>query len=64
MHGARLMFDVHNDGLPGHIALWMPYFRVLDPLRYRNFMRELATQVATRNEGSQHDAAEGQMGRE
>jgi hypothetical protein len=33
-------FDVHNDmDFREHIARWMPYFRVLDPLRYRDFIR-------------------------
>ena len=45
-------FDVHNDmDFREHIARWMPYFRVLEPSRYREFIRGIATQVATRNEG-------------
>ena len=44
-------FDVHNDmDFREHIARWMPYFQVLKPARYREFIRELAAQVATRNE--------------
>jgi predicted DNA-binding transcriptional regulator YafY len=45
-------FDVHNDmDFREHIARWMPYFRVLDPSRYRDYIRGIATEVATRNEG-------------
>jgi hypothetical protein len=44
-------FDVHNDmDFREHIARWMPFFRVLEPARYREFIRGLAAQVATRNE--------------
>ena len=45
-------FDVHNDmDFREHIARWMPYFRVLGPAKYREFILGLAAQVATRNEG-------------
>jgi predicted DNA-binding transcriptional regulator YafY len=45
-------FAVHNDmDFRDHIARWIPYFRVLEPARYRDFIRGVATQVATRNEG-------------
>jgi predicted DNA-binding transcriptional regulator YafY len=45
-------FDVHNDmDFREHIARWMPYFQVLEPARYRDYIRGVATQVATRNEG-------------
>lgn len=45
-------FDVNNDmDFREHIARWMPFFRVLEPARYREFIRGIATQVATRNEG-------------
>ena len=45
-------FDVHNDmDFRDHIARWIPYFRVLEPVRYRDYIRGVATQVATQNEG-------------
>lgn len=45
-------FDVYNDmDFREHIARWMPYFRVLEPGKYRDFIQGLATLVATRNKG-------------
>jgi hypothetical protein len=43
-------FDVYNDmDFREHIARWMPFFQVLEPAKYREFIYGLATQVATRN---------------
>jgi hypothetical protein len=45
-------FDVYNDmDFREHIARWMPFFRVLEPAKYREYFQSVATLAATRNEG-------------
>jgi hypothetical protein len=46
-------FDVHNDmDFREHIARWMPYFRVLEPARYREYISSIAETVTSRNSGT------------
>ncbi len=46
-----LSFDVHNEmDLREQVARWMPYFLVLDPPKYRAFIRSMATVAANRHE--------------
>ena len=45
-------FDVHNDmDFREHIARWMPYFRVLSPVRYREYMAKVAGDCSEKNLG-------------
>jgi predicted DNA-binding transcriptional regulator YafY len=46
-------FDVHNDmDFREHIARWMPYFQVLEPARYREYITSIAERVSKRNSGA------------
>ena len=43
-------FDVHNEmDFREQVARWMPYFQVLEPPQYREFVRSMAAQTAARN---------------
>jgi predicted DNA-binding transcriptional regulator YafY len=45
-----LSFDVHNEmDLREHVARWMPYFEVIEPAGYREYIRGVAAEVAKRN---------------
>lgn len=44
-------FEVHNQmDFREQIARWMPYFQVLSPPLYREFVSSMASQTAVRNE--------------
>jgi predicted DNA-binding transcriptional regulator YafY len=46
-------FDVHNEmDFREQVARWMPYFRVVEPARYREYILALAAQAASRNGGN------------
>jgi len=45
-----LSFDAHNEmDLREHLARWMPYFRVLSPERYREYVAQIAGECAEKN---------------
>ena len=45
-----LAFDAHNEmDLREHLARWMPYFRVLSPGRYREYLTEVAGECSRKN---------------
>jgi predicted DNA-binding transcriptional regulator YafY len=51
-----LAFDAHNEmDLREHLARWMPYFRVVSPDRYREYVAQVAGECAGRNSSTKKD---------